>query len=74
MALVIDVEQFCILKARVGGHRQEKCPQCKALKAAITDVNNQTLDMIEEVFRKTEPDLTFTAKEIAKRIHDLKTV
>jgi hypothetical protein len=74
MALVVDVEQFCILKAKVGGHRQERCPQCKALKAIVTDVNNKTLDMISEVFDHTEPDVVFKAKDVAKMIRDLKTV
>lgn len=48
MAIVIDVEGFCILKSKVGGHRTAQCPQCKALKAIAIEVNNQTIDMIAD--------------------------
>ena len=74
MALVIDVEAFCILKARVGGHRRERCPQCKALKAIVTEVNNKTLDMISEVFKNTKPEVIFSAAQVSKHIDSLKTV
>jgi hypothetical protein len=48
MAIVINVEDFCILKSKVGGHRTQVCPQCKALKAIAIEVNNSTIDMIAD--------------------------
>ena len=78
MALMIDPTQFCLFKAREqqlsNGHDDKRCPQCKAIRAVVIKVNNETLDMIEDVYRRTQPDLHFTAKEIAESIRNLKTV
>jgi hypothetical protein len=78
MALVVDVEEYCVFKkmqAKLSnGHSETRCPQCRALKALTIMVNNKTLDMIGDVFNHTQPDVTFTAKEVAKHIHGLKTV
>lgn len=78
MALVIDPTKYCLFKAREkqlsNGHDDKRCPQCKAIRALVIHVNNETLDMIENVYKRTQPDLHFTAKEIAQSIHDLKTV
>ena len=51
MPIEIDVERFCILASKVGGHRQARCPQCNALKAAVIEVNNLTLDSIAELLQ-----------------------
>jgi phage FluMu protein Com len=78
MAMVIDPTQFCLFKKNAAklanGHDDKRCPQCKAIRAVVIHVNNETLDMIENVFSRTEPDLHFTAKEVAQQIHNLKTV
>lgn len=74
MALVIDVEEFCILKAKVGGHRSEKCPQCKALRAIVIEVNSKTLDMVKEIFERTEPEVRWSPEELVKHINGLKIV
>jgi len=73
MALVIDIERFCILKARVGGHRQDKCPQCKALKAFAIEVNNTTLDLITEKMGQVREGEKLDAQKTIDAIVGLKT-
>jgi hypothetical protein len=73
MAIVIDVERFCILKARVGGHRQDKCPQCAALKALAIEVNNNTLDSITEKLNQVKDGEKLDAKKTVDAIVGLKT-
>ena len=46
MSVKINVEGFCILAAKVGGHRKEKCPQCKALECFAVEVHAATIDSI----------------------------
>ena len=78
MPLTIDPTQYCIFKKNEAklsnGHDDKRCPQCKLVRALTIHVNNETLNMIEDVFKHTQPDLHFTAKEIAQHIHNLKTV
>jgi hypothetical protein len=78
MALLIDPTEYCIFKKNESklsnGHDDKRCPQCKLVRALTVHVNNETLDMIETVYRRTQPDLHFTAKEIAESIRQLKTV
>ena len=73
MALVIDIEKFCILKARVGGHRQDKCPQCRALKAFAIEVNNSTLDLIVEKMSQVREGEKLDAQKTVDAIVSLKT-
>ncbi len=73
MALVIDVEKFCILKAKVGGHRPDKCPQCKALKAFAIEVNNSTLDLIVEKMQQVKEGEKLDAQKTVDAIIGLKT-
>lgn len=73
MAIVIDVEKFCILKARVGGHQQDKCPQCQALKAFAIEVNNATLDLITEKMNQVKEGSKLDAKACVDAIIGLKT-
>lgn len=72
MAIVIDVERFCILKARVGGHRQEKCPQCSALKAFAIEVNNDTLDIIVDKLNQVKEGEKLDAKKTVDALIGLK--
>ncbi len=73
MAIVIDVEKFCILKARVGGHRQDKCPQCSALKSFAIEVNNETLDMIVEKLGQVKEGEKLDAQKTVDALIGLKT-
>ncbi len=78
MALVIDVEQFCVFRANQtklsNGHDSKRCPQCQAIRRLTIQVNNETLDMIATVFDRCKPETTLSAKEIATQIRSLKTV
>lgn len=78
MAIVIDVEQFCVFRANQAklsnGHSAKKCPQCQALRRLTIQVNNDTLDRIEEVFRHFKPGTMLDAKAVADQVHGLKTV
>jgi phage FluMu protein Com len=78
MALMVDPTMYCVFNINkqklANGHDDKRCPQCKAVRALVIKVNNETLDMIENVYRRTQPDLHFTAKEIAEAIRNLKTV
>lgn len=73
MALVIDIEKFCILKARVGGHRQDRCPQCSALKALTIEVNNATLDLITEKMGQVRKGEQLDAQKTIDAITGLKS-
>lgn len=46
MSVKVNVERFCILAAKVGGHRKEVCPQCKALRALSIELHAATIDSI----------------------------
>ena len=72
MAIVIDIERFCILKAKVGGHRQDKCPQCAALKVFAIEVNNDTLDIIVEKMNLVKEGEKLDAKKCVDAILGLK--
>ncbi len=72
MALVIDIERFCIL-ARIRGHWQDKCPQCKALKAFAIEVNNATLDLISEKMLQVKEGEKLDAQKTVDAIIGLKT-
>ena len=78
MALVIDVEEFCVFKAQeaklANGHSAKRCPQCQALRRVVIEVNNKTLDMIIEVFGHCKPGTVLPASDIARQIQGLKTV
>ena len=73
MAVVINVEKFCILKARVGGHRQDKCPQCSGLKLFAIEVNNKTLDMIVEKLGQVKQGDKLDAAKVVDALVGLKT-
>lgn len=73
MALVVDIEKFCILKARIRGHRQDKCPQCSALKAFAIEVNNATLDLIVEKMQQVKEGEKLDAQKTVDAIIGLKT-
>ena len=73
MALVIDVERFCILKARVKDHQQARCPQCQALKAFAIEVNNATLDLITEKMGQVKEGEKLDARKCVDAIVGLKT-
>lgn len=73
MAIVIDIEKYCILKAKVGGHRQDKCPQCSALRSFAIEVNNKTLDMITEKLGQVKEGEKLDAKKTVDALIGLKT-
>jgi phage FluMu protein Com len=73
MALVIDIERFCILAARVKAHQQDKCPQCAALKAFAIEVNNGTLDLITEKMNQVKEGEKLDAQKCVDAIIGLKT-
>lgn len=73
MAIVIDVERFCILKARVRDHQQGRCPQCAALKAFAIEVNNSTLDMIVEKLGQVKEGEKLDAQKCVDALVGLKT-
>jgi len=78
MALLIDVEQYCVFRANQAklsnGHNPVKCPQCQALKRVVIEVNNKTLDMIIDIFKRCKPGVLLEAKEYAEKIQALKSV
>lgn len=73
MALVVDIEKFCILKARVRDHQQARCPQCQALKAFAIEVNNATLDLITEKMSQVKEGELLDARKTVDAIVGLKT-
>jgi hypothetical protein len=78
MALMIDVEEYCVFKKNqeklANGHNPKRCQQCGALRSLAISVNNKTLDMISEVYKHTKPEVVFSASDVAKHIDSLKTV
>ncbi len=78
MALMINVEEFCVFRANQtklsNGHDSKRCPQCQALRRLTIVVNNETLDMIAGVFARCKPETVIAASEIASKIEGLKTV
>ena len=73
MALVINIEQYCILAARVKEHQQARCPQCAALKAFAIEVNNGTLDLIVEKMNQVKEGEKLDAQKCVDAIVGLKT-
>ncbi len=78
MALVVTPEDFCIFKAQASklanGHQQASCPQCAANRRLVIEVNNSTLDMIVQVFKRCKTGTVMTAEKIAEEIEKLNTV
>jgi hypothetical protein len=78
MPISINVEEFCVFKAQqeklANGHNPKRCPQCNALRRVVILTNNETLDMIANVFKATAPSVKLDPQEVYKQIEGLKTV
>ena len=72
MSVKINVEGFCILASKVGGHRKEKCPQCKALECFAVEVHAATIDSICNRIEAVPPENVLKPAKLVEMLQDLK--